>query len=197
MNKYLPNLENTGRGAPMGRVERHEPPPAGTKVHIQLVKINAQGYDHGGAYWGIGLPLYQAAYDRPDMPDRPGVRYVRAIDWIAAYHHFRKDWSAGKYADLKRQRNLTAGVMNELKETVREFDLTTDPYGMAMEWLFDVSGVIHNRGGEVPEFSCPTRSADEGQYGEYLKDYSTPNLLRFQRLLSRYVDMLKRKGLDY
>lgn len=48
-------------GAPMGRrsdnlsgliVEPHE------KVTLRRVPINSGGYDSGGAYWGLGAPLY-------------------------------------------------------------------------------------------------------------------------------------------
>ena len=30
------------------------------KLHLMLVPIDGQGYDPGGAYWGIGEPLYVA-----------------------------------------------------------------------------------------------------------------------------------------
>lgn len=59
-------------GAPMGRVEeRREPEPR--SVRLERVRINAQGYDSGGAYWGTGRPLY--------MAHGPGYRrFVRAVD---------------------------------------------------------------------------------------------------------------------
>lgn len=31
------------------------------KLRLQRVYVNGQGYDSGGAYWGIGEPLYQAS----------------------------------------------------------------------------------------------------------------------------------------
>ena len=59
-------------GAPMGRVEeRGEPAPR--SVRLERVRINTQGYDSGGAYWGTGRPLYMAS--------GPGYRrFVRAVD---------------------------------------------------------------------------------------------------------------------
>ncbi len=43
-------------GAPLGRSSSA---PAG-KVRVFRVKIDSGGYDDGGAYWGIGQPLYCA-----------------------------------------------------------------------------------------------------------------------------------------
>jgi len=61
---------NTQYGAPMGRFNKGERPPAITKgrscimfkkhqpviytKHVPLI----EGYDNGGVYWGIGAPLY-------------------------------------------------------------------------------------------------------------------------------------------
>jgi hypothetical protein len=48
-------------GAPMGR---HTGPyfldcDAG-KVYLRRVYLDSGGYDKGGAYWGVGQPLYEA-----------------------------------------------------------------------------------------------------------------------------------------
>jgi hypothetical protein len=48
-------------GAPMGR---HTGPDfldtdAG-KIYLRRVPINCGGYDRGGAYWGIGAPLWES-----------------------------------------------------------------------------------------------------------------------------------------
>lgn len=48
-------------GAPMGRQDK----PAGSplierKFYLQRVPLDSGGYDSGGAYWGIGQPLYWA-----------------------------------------------------------------------------------------------------------------------------------------
>jgi hypothetical protein len=42
-------------GAPMGRCSLH---PTPGKVHLYRVRLNQGGYDKGGAYWGIGAPLW-------------------------------------------------------------------------------------------------------------------------------------------
>lgn len=52
-------------GAPMGRrdfstsfVALHCPEPV--KLRLQRVVLDVGGYDQGGAYWGIGKPLWRA-----------------------------------------------------------------------------------------------------------------------------------------
>lgn len=63
-------------GAPMGRAEWPAEPVG--PVRLFRVKIDAGGYDSGGAYWGLGLPLYCAT-------DGEGFRvFVRALDRTAA-----------------------------------------------------------------------------------------------------------------
>jgi len=44
---------DTSRGAPMGRTNK----PVTGKCRLQRVPI-PDGYDKGGAYWGLGEPLY-------------------------------------------------------------------------------------------------------------------------------------------
>lgn len=79
------------RGAPMGRADLHEPPQS--KVRLFRVRLDAGGYDDGGAYWGLGPPLYCATDDygfrmftraasreaakREVLADNPGVTFWR------------------------------------------------------------------------------------------------------------------------
>lgn len=63
-------------GAPMGRAEWHGTPAR--PVRLFRVRINAGGYDSGGAYWGSGDPLY-CATDGADFR-----AFVRALDRPAA-----------------------------------------------------------------------------------------------------------------
>jgi hypothetical protein len=45
-------------GASMGR----DSDPLETitgKVHLERVRLDRGGYDNGGAYWGVGLPLWR------------------------------------------------------------------------------------------------------------------------------------------
>jgi hypothetical protein len=55
-------------GAPMGRFTGPEPASNGPRLsrsgsdkwHLRKIRLDSGGYDPGGAYWGIGLPLYWA-----------------------------------------------------------------------------------------------------------------------------------------
>ena len=58
-------------GAQMGR---YSDGTIGPKFRVYRVRLDCQGYDPGGAYWGIGARLYMAE-------DKDGNRvYVRAYD---------------------------------------------------------------------------------------------------------------------
>lgn len=62
-------------GAPMGR-DYQDGAPVG-RMSLVRVRINSGGYDDGGAYWGIGQPLYCAT----DSSDETEIRvFVRAPD---------------------------------------------------------------------------------------------------------------------
>ena len=52
----LPEVNST-YGAPMGRSVRH---PGAVPVKLLVISIDSQGYDAGGAYWGVGEPLWLA-----------------------------------------------------------------------------------------------------------------------------------------
>lgn len=60
-------------GAPMGRAESAPRPTPKTRWHLRRLKVNRQGYDTGGAYWGVGKPLFHAQTEFGDL-----VRYYRA-----------------------------------------------------------------------------------------------------------------------
>lgn len=62
-------------GAPMGRGA--DDLLAG-KVSVRRVRLDYAGYDSGGAYWGIGLPLYYAE------GSEGGYVYLRALTRNAA-----------------------------------------------------------------------------------------------------------------
>ena len=69
---------NCKYGAPMGRAEYGTPEHASEKIRVFHVTINNGGYDNGGAYWGIGKPLFCATdYDN-------FTRYTRANSRIEA-----------------------------------------------------------------------------------------------------------------
>ena len=71
MSIYLPDM-NCDRGAPMGRREYHQKPDNRT-VLLARVRLDSGGYDPGGAYWGIGAPLYCAQDTESDYQE-----FVRA-----------------------------------------------------------------------------------------------------------------------
>lgn len=69
-------------GAPMGRGGSLL---AGTKTHLARVRLDSGGYDPGGAYWGIGQPLF-VAWD-----DEGGEIYLRASSREAAKAQLRAE----------------------------------------------------------------------------------------------------------
>ncbi len=92
----LPQVSST-YGAPMGRADfngdGHDLP---ITVEICSIRIDSQGYDSGGAYWGLGDPLFHAQESEGDdldlffrakgrkaaeaaiLKDRPNAK----IEWI-------------------------------------------------------------------------------------------------------------------
>lgn len=64
-------MVNSKYGAPMGRHSYGVNPDG--KVRLFKVDINSGGYDNGGAYWGLGKPLYCAMDEGGNY-----VQYVRA-----------------------------------------------------------------------------------------------------------------------
>lgn len=64
---------NCEYGAPMGRTSAH---PHGHdfdgKLYLHRIRLDSGGYDSGGAYWGVGKPLY--GYADEDMEYKGFVR---------------------------------------------------------------------------------------------------------------------------
>ena len=61
------------------------------KYYLIRVRLNSQGYESDGTYWGVGLPLYRyfsadsngsyiRAYDREDAKER-----IRQLDLQAKF----------------------------------------------------------------------------------------------------------------
>lgn len=72
-------MGDRSRGASMGRPDRNPTAYPLRKFYLERVRLNSQGYDSGGAYWGIGQRLYWA-HDYPATHEC----FVRANDREAA-----------------------------------------------------------------------------------------------------------------
>lgn len=71
-------------GAPMGR--RGNPGIPG-KCYLRRVRLDGGGYDRGGAYWGLGQPLFEVYSD--DFSD-----YLRAPSRAAAKRELQEAYGA-------------------------------------------------------------------------------------------------------
>lgn len=74
------SLISTKYGAPMGRWQCWDRVSRDKSIRIFRVRLNSGGYDDGGAYWGLGAPLYcleQPAYRRIDASG--AIRYFRVF----------------------------------------------------------------------------------------------------------------------
>lgn len=67
MSAYMPPRVDCRYGAPMGRVSgflRTAPVKVlPTRITVRRVRLDAGGYDGGGAYWGAGTKLWMAMDD--------------------------------------------------------------------------------------------------------------------------------------
>lgn len=94
MSANLPKLDSR-YGAPMGRANTLPHDFAGI-IFLSAVRINGSGYDSGGAYWGLGQPLFQAAAHGADGAATDQAAYFRARDRKAALQRARDNWPAAK-----------------------------------------------------------------------------------------------------
>ena len=58
--KYAYTKAYSQYGASMGRRDNITESACTIKFHLQRVPLDSGGYDPGGAYWGLGDPLYVA-----------------------------------------------------------------------------------------------------------------------------------------
>lgn len=81
---------NCRYGAPLGRPTRNQ--DCVGKVTLRKIRLNRGGYDPGGAYWGIGQPLYWAG-------DESGALdlFFRAPSRAAAKQHVLDLWPEAKF----------------------------------------------------------------------------------------------------
>lgn len=71
-------------GAPMGRAEYNKPPTKARKVRLYRVNLDSGGYDDGGAYWGLGGPLWCAEANEDSTGQETYRAFVRAPNRRAA-----------------------------------------------------------------------------------------------------------------
>lgn len=86
MNTFIKPVSAT-YGAPMGRYTGPEflDTYAG-KIYLRRVPLDSGGYDRGGAYWGIGAPLWETM-------DQDGNGFIfRAPSRDAAKQHIRDNF---------------------------------------------------------------------------------------------------------
>lgn len=105
MTRHKPSNVDSAHGAPMGRPDHHtftdqrgrEMLLTVTKdakpMTLQRVRLNNGGYDSGGAYWGIGQPLFfysdytgsidghVRAFDRADAKVKVRYMFPHAKFW--------------------------------------------------------------------------------------------------------------------
>ncbi len=91
------------RGAPMGRTQSHDAADTASaprRFYLERVRLNNGGYDAGGAYWGIGAPLYRAYSDTSanGKENLPRVEtYSRARSRDDAKSEVRKAYPAAQF----------------------------------------------------------------------------------------------------
>lgn len=96
-------------GASMGRSEVSASKEFEGKVSLQRIRINQGGYDSGGAYWGIGEPLYCACGEstnkKPKIApngDTVGEQYDDFEHYFrAADREEAKQWVRDRYPKAK------------------------------------------------------------------------------------------------
>ena len=77
MSKYKFAKGYNQYGAFMGRRSWLEEADTVRKLHLQRVPLDSGGYDPGGAYWGVGEPLYIAFGEGEEEQQR---KFFRAWD---------------------------------------------------------------------------------------------------------------------
>jgi hypothetical protein len=55
-------------------------------VKIQRVKVNRQGYDRGGRYWGVDAPLFYFTLEQPYLTE---TGYFRCSDYQSARQRYK------------------------------------------------------------------------------------------------------------
>jgi hypothetical protein len=85
---------NSRYGAPMGRPSRLQGDvlPTDPPMTLQRIRINSGGYDSGGAYWGLGAPLYWFSNSEGDV-----TGFLRATSREAAKAKICEDYPQARF----------------------------------------------------------------------------------------------------
>lgn len=83
---------NCQYGAPMGRPENGGTPGESVRLYLQRVRLDSGGYDSGGAYWGLGQPLYTCFDEAADY-----LRFFRASSRDRAKETIRGESPEAKF----------------------------------------------------------------------------------------------------
>ena len=98
-------------GAPMGRPSVYHPgnyDAAPTKLYLRAIRLNSQGYDPGGAYWGHGGWIWEA-WDAEGSVYLTGRVYQGSPERKATYER------------LKAEQDARGGWMDNLdRETAKD-----------------------------------------------------------------------------
>lgn len=80
-------------GAPMGRPGAHPGDDPHCVIRVSRVRLDAGGYDSGGAYWGHGEPLWYASGVDVFGDARSAIEdFARAPSKTAAVALWRDQW---------------------------------------------------------------------------------------------------------
>lgn len=100
----MPTLTNVSSkyGAPMGRKSDDLAGLIVTETdspfRLQRVRINSGGYDSGGAYWGLGAPLYWWSVEITESDSRDECSgFMRARDRAVAKKEIRDLHPAARF----------------------------------------------------------------------------------------------------
>ena len=93
-------MGDPSRGAQLGRpiTESDAVPPVPFRFYLQRIRLDAGGYDSGGAYCGIGAPLYrlEAGEGPDDLKEWPSG-FLRARTRADAKRQLRETYPAARF----------------------------------------------------------------------------------------------------
>jgi hypothetical protein len=95
-------MGDPARGAQLGRPTTDPADVAAAaspfRFYLQRVRLDAGGYDSGGAYWGVGAPLYrfEAGEGADDLTEWP-AGFLRARTRADAKRQLRDTYAGARF----------------------------------------------------------------------------------------------------